>query len=1202
MSSPSSAKINPSSSKGTPTNASSRNTKRDVNVNASRSRAFGASSISNSSRKVNGAGGGQGGGGSSQSARVFLDGADVTPQSLLVSRIKPSTSQDQRSGNKGKGQPTRRSRNTHGTGGGGGNSVMGASVVLSNASTSSLDEGSDTDVPPTTSSSNNNNNNRSSGNATKTSGGAVKASVVPASPVTVASPGSSTPAANTNQQNDDEDGVGPESDETAVTAAQSEASKPKVSETSSAAVTSSTNQPKSEKTRRRPITIELAETPTMMVFELRSVCVGADANHHQAVAARNRQYLEVCAARKGSDKFVEGRSQTLQLAQKGKEVMTAPPATRDAMCVATDWDIFDCARIEEDNPNEHDEGGGVDTPSTTGASTSGGAAGGGITGAKSARASSEYENGELQLKHQVDEIVDATLVSPGCVLDVDGDIVEDLRARQHARTRRVKHGGGNKSKGHHATTTTNSSGANTQGSQQDFGRSSAVNAMMSNSSSSMTSPSQSGANLSFGTSQQDVGGGGMDDSGNSSAQNSQVGMSSASHGVLSGGSSGGGGDDNKQNAYARANTNVDIGETIAQQRTRKVLASASLLKTVSIVERAVQQNVYHQQHVLYRNFPSLATSDDDRKQGGSHHRQHDDGAGGNDWRSMRQGSSGVGSANGSFSGFPSGASSSAGGGLGGTRNGGAVGGKGALEKLWAFQCELTEGRRVSCLAWNTVNEDLLAVSYCSSTDGRGDNAPVANNNAGNLGAGGGYYLGTGQPLGSVTSSGAGADGPATGADDEGLILFWSLKNPEYPERVYNLGAGVMSIDFSHTQPYLLAVGFVNGVVAIYDTRKDDSAHTGGHEPGSTGAPGSRLAPESAAALKLLHTPAPIASSEVSTGKHLDVLWQVKWISKGSDRGENVVSISSDGRVTEWSMKKGLSYSDLMTLKRIVNPLLGSDSRADGVISRQASGHCIDFAKNDPSVYFVGTEDGLIHKCSVSYNEQYLQTYLGHTGPVYQILVSPFCSDLFLSCSGDWNIKLWHQGEQREVLNFRSVDLAHAVHGISWCPSDATIFGAVSEDGRIEIWDLQQSTLDPVITHFPKRYARVSENLASAVPSAPGANSTSGAPGGNDAGGLDNLDDPLLPSAPSAQGGGANASRAFGSSLSQPELLAPLEIPLECTKIAFAPSAPIIVVGDSTGDVTVYRVPTLADGCNGENMSVDEQIAKLHRAMNPNKHE
>lgn len=44
--------------------------------------------------------------------------------------------------------------------------------------------------------------------------------------------------------------------------------------------------------------------------------------------------------------------------------------------------------------------------------------------------------------------------------------------------------------------------------------------------------------------------------------------------------------------------------------------------------------------------------------------------------------------------------------------------------------------------------------------------------------------------------------------------------------------------------------------------------------------------------------------------------QVKWVNKGVERGETLVSISTDGRVVEWSMKKGLSYSALMVLKRI----------------------------------------------------------------------------------------------------------------------------------------------------------------------------------------------------------------------------------------------------------------------------------------------
>lgn len=86
MASPSSAKIPVGSS-----TKQVRASKRDVG----RSRVIGASSVSNSSRRVNGSvanvNGGASGHRSGHSTRVYLDGVDVTPQSLLVSRIKPST-------------------------------------------------------------------------------------------------------------------------------------------------------------------------------------------------------------------------------------------------------------------------------------------------------------------------------------------------------------------------------------------------------------------------------------------------------------------------------------------------------------------------------------------------------------------------------------------------------------------------------------------------------------------------------------------------------------------------------------------------------------------------------------------------------------------------------------------------------------------------------------------------------------------------------------------------------------------------------------------------------------------------------------------------------------------------------------------------------------------------------------------------------
>jgi hypothetical protein len=394
----------------------------------------------------------------------------------------------------------------------------------------------------------------------------------------------------------------------------------------------------------------------------------------------------------------------------------------------------------------------------------------------------------------------------------------------------------------------------------------------------MNSPSQSSGNVSYSASTQDVLNGG-DDSG--SNPSSQVGISVSRLNNGESGSNAGG-----QNAYSRANTNVNIGEIIMQRKTKKVLSSSSLLKTLSVVERAVQQNVFHYQHLLYRNFPSVAPGYVTLPKKSSEEKS--------EWKNPAPS-------------FPS------------LVNNNQITSKGVLEKLWGYKCSITNGRTVTSLAWNTANEDLLAVSYSADEEKRKQ---------------------------------AGASPHLSSAGD-GLVLFWSLKNPEYPQRIYHLEAAVTSIDFSRSHPYLLALGFSNGVVAIYDTRKTDHAS----QESSVG--GDISTSNKNQINNKTHVPIPIATNEVSSGKHLDAVWQVKWVSKGSERGENVVSISSDGRVTEWSMKKGLSFSDLMTLKRIPNPLLGSESRTDGVISRQASGHCIDFVKNDPSVYFVGT--GIVFK-------------------------------------------------------------------------------------------------------------------------------------------------------------------------------------------------------------------------------------------------
>ena len=88
----------------------------------------------------------------------------------------------------------------------------------------------------------------------------------------------------------------------------------------------------------------------------------------------------------------------------------------------------------------------------------------------------------------------------------------------------------------------------------------------------------------------------------------------------------------------------------------------------------------------------------------------------------------------------------------------------------------------------------------------------------------------------------------------------------------------------------------------------------------------------------------------------------------------------------------------------------------------------------------------MHKCSVSYNEQYLETYMGHSGPVYKVAWSPFVSSAFLSCSADWTIRVWHQDVTRPMLTLQSS--ADYVADLQWSPANSTIFASVTGDGLV----------------------------------------------------------------------------------------------------------------------------------------------------------
>jgi len=105
----------------------------------------------------------------------------------------------------------------------------------------------------------------------------------------------------------------------------------------------------------------------------------------------------------------------------------------------------------------------------------------------------------------------------------------------------------------------------------------------------------------------------------------------------------------------------------------------------------------------------------------------------------------------------------------------------------------------------------------------------------------------------------------------GQILVWSIKNVTFPEYKYeSLPTGVMCLDWHPESPSLLAAGLYDGTVVVYDVRNKHNK--------------------------------PIYESTVRTQKHTDPVWQVKW-NPDITKKFNFYSISSDGRVMNWSLMK-----------------------------------------------------------------------------------------------------------------------------------------------------------------------------------------------------------------------------------------------------------------------------------------------------------
>ncbi|CAG8568573.1 1319_t:CDS:10 [Paraglomus occultum] len=272
-------------------------------------------------------------------------------------------------------------------------------------------------------------------------------------------------------------------------------------------------------------------------------------------------------------------------------------------------------------------------------------------------------------------------------------------------------------------------------------------------------------------------------------------------------------------------------------------------------------------------------------------------------------------------------------------------------------------------------------------------------------------------------------------EPDGLVLVWNLHLLDRPEYTFHSQSDVLTTMFSPFHPNLVIGGTYSGQVVIWDTR--------------------------ARSLPVLKTP-------LSSNGHTHPVYSMQVV--GTQNAHNLITASTDGLVCSWQL-------DMLAQPQETLELVHPNHNKTDEVSVTALG----FPDNETTAFWVGTEEGNVYQAnrfdragSKAGINQY-DFYKGHWGPVtglqFHPLVGPVdFSDLFLTSSVDWTVKLWRaKSSSKTPTAQRTISPIHSFEGaddyvydVKWSPRHPALFASVDGTGKLSLWNLNIDTEVPVV--------------------------------------------------------------------------------------------------------------------------------------------
>jgi len=298
--------------------------------------------------------------------------------------------------------------------------------------------------------------------------------------------------------------------------------------------------------------------------------------------------------------------------------------------------------------------------------------------------------------------------------------------------------------------------------------------------------------------------------------------------------------------------------------------------------------------------------------------------------------------------------------------------------------------------------------------------------------------------------------PAALNEPDGLVCVWNLHLLERPEFVFHSQSDVLSVTFSPFHSNLVFGGTYSGQILLWDTR---SKH-----------------------LPVLKTP-------LSAAGHTHPVYAMQMV--GTQNAHNLITSSTDGLVCSWLVDMLAQPQETLELVH------GGHNKTNEVAITT-----LDFPDNETTTFWVGTEEGNVYqanrydragaKAGLNAHEVYRAHAAPITGLHFHPLLGPVdFSDLFLTSSVDWTVKLWrarslnkgttaatvsgagaggpggishHSHQAQSVAPLYSFEEADDyVYDVKWHPAHPALWASVDGSGRFDVWNLNVDTEVPVVS-------------------------------------------------------------------------------------------------------------------------------------------